>query len=64
MLFTVYHPLAPREEIDLTYEGIATPWFISIFNISSFSEEIDLTYEGIATMIISTVVYTKPARRN
>ena len=36
------------EEIDLTYEGIATSCVIS-FLVFSKLEEIDLTYEGIAT---------------
>ena len=35
------------EEIDLTYEGIAT---VIIFSFKmDYREEIDLTYEGIAT---------------
>ena len=37
-----------KEEIDLTYEGIATHQNIEMMQKTAF-EEIDLTYEGIAT---------------
>ena len=39
-----------QEEIDLTYEGIATKVNTFLRGIISF-EEIDLTYEGIATTV-------------
>ena len=41
------------EEIDLTYEGIATAIFDLYIANHMIFEEIDLTYEGIATMRLS-----------
>ena len=40
------------EEIDLTYEGIATNMPMNTYPYFTTSEEIDLTYEGIATPIV------------
>ena len=40
------------EEIDLTYEGIATAKFPFLWLPDLFEEEIDLTYEGIATSFV------------
>ena len=44
------------EEIDLTYEGIAT-WHKALRYVLLYDlEEIDLTYEGIATTLSSSSI--------
>ena len=47
------------EEIDLTYEGIATFLLFPFFTLLS-GEEIDLTYEGIATNMLGLNIFENP----